>query len=340
MCMATSLYGFQPRCVLVLSTGGGGDVATAAMLAEALRRERVGTVIAASLWERFVRDPAPGPIPLEALSGAEPIASGDAARLSPGCSALREGRLLEPAACKVASLLPIPVYAVNTWGGELSIRRAVEEIAGIHGCDALLDVDVGGDVLAEGHEEELWSPLGDSLGLAAAANSGLPAVLAVHSLGADGELPEERLLERIAQIARSGGYRWIRGLDAIDLGLLEELFQHVETEAGKIALLAARGQYGSTAIRGGTRVVRITVYQAATVFLNARETYEHTPPAKAVAGSSSLEEARRRLNSIGVYTELDLEEDIHPYIVLGRLTPKKLLELRNVGRRRIQGASD
>lgn len=340
MCMATSLFGTRPRCVLVLSTGGGGDVATASMLAEALRREGVDAVVAASLWERFVRDPNPGPVPLGSLAGAEPLAEGDAARLLPGCTAFRGGYVFEPAACRVASLLrSLPVYAVDVWGGELAVRRAVEEIAAVHGCEALLDVDVGGDVLANGHEEELWSPLGDSLGLAAAANSSLPAVLAVHSLGADGELSEEQLLGKIAVLARRGGYRWVRGLDPRDVELLDEILGAIETEASRIPLLATRGLYGSIAIRGGTRRVRVSIYQAATVFVDAAVAYLDTPPARAVTGTASLEEARRRLNGLGVYTELDLEEDIHMHIVLGRLTPKKLIEIKTAGRRRLASPS-
>ncbi|HIQ23684.1 MAG TPA: DUF1152 domain-containing protein [Pyrodictium delaneyi] len=340
MCIATSLFETKPRCVLVLSTGGGGDIATASMLAEALRREGVDAVVAASLWERFVRDPNPGPVPLSSLAGAEPLAGGDAARLFPGCAAFRGGYVFEPAACKVASLLRgLPVYAVNTWGGELAIRRAVEEIATIHGCEALLDVDVGGDVLANGHEEELWSPLGDSLGLAAAANSSLSSVLAVHSLGADGELSEEQLLGKIAAVARKGGYRWIRGLDPHDIELLDEILEAVETEASQIPLLAARGLYGNIAIRGGARHVKVSIYQAATVFLDTAVAYLDTPPARAVAGTASLEEARRRLNSLGVYTEFDLEEDIHVHIVLGRLTPERLIEIKTAGRRRLNALS-
>jgi len=334
--MTATLFGSKPRCVLVLSTGGGGGVATPVVLADAMRREGVRVVIVASLWERFVRDPTPGPVPLDSLAGAEPLAGGDTAQLFPGCIAFRGGVVFEPAACRAASVLRgIPIYAVNTWGGELSIRRAVEEIASIHGCEALVDVDVGGDVLANGHEEELWSPLGDSLGLAAAANSSLPSILAVHSLGADGELPEEQLLEKIARIARDGGYRWIRGLDPRDVELLDAVLQAVETEACRIPLLAARGLYGSTTIRGGTRRVRVSIYQAATIFLDAAKAYLYTPAARAVAGTTSLEEARRRLNSIGVYTELDLEEDIHSYIVLRELSPEKLVELKAIGRRRV-----
>ncbi|KSW12396.1 hypothetical protein CF15_06610 [Pyrodictium occultum] len=335
MCITESIYGWRPRCVLVVSTGGGGDVATASVLAEALRRGGVEAVVAASLWERFVRDPEPGPIPLHSIVGAEPVAGGAAARLHPGCYAVR-GRILEPGACRAAGLLRgLAFYALDAWGGELALRRALEEIAGLHGCEALLDVDVGGDVLAEGREEGLWSPLGDSLGLAASANTGLPGVLGVHALGADGELGEEELLARIAAVAARGGYRWIRGLDRSDLELLEEVLKAVETEASRIPLLAARGAYGWLEIRGGTRRVRVTVYQAATVFLGLREAYEATPTARAVAGTSSLEEARERLNSLGVYTELDLEEDIHPLLELGLLTPERLLDARRAGRRRL-----
>jgi hypothetical protein len=332
LCFLEEIYDNMPRCVIVLSTGGGGDVATALLYAYKIAEEGSRAIVAALPWERYVKDPCPGPIKLSEIASATTYH--DYALLHKGCIAYRCGRVLVPAVCKAALLLNnvVPIYAVDGWRGELGIRRAIKELSTLHGCDSILLVDVGGDVLAEGHEKELWSPLGDSLGLAAAINSDLPSALLVQGPGADGELSDKQLYRIIAELAKRGALMWVRGLSARDAKTLEHITSVIHTEAGRIPLLAFKGFYGWYEIRGGTRRVWIDVSKATAVILRAEHVYKFSKPAQIVAGTTSLHEARRRLNEHGVYTELDLEEDIHALIELGELTPGKLLKIREKSR--------
>ena len=338
--MLEEVWGWRPRCVLVASTGGGGDAGSAAAYAEIVARHGARAVVAALPWERYVRDPCPGPLPLWAVRGAAELAPG-LARVEPGqCIAHRCGRLLEPAACAAARVLrgAAPVYLLEGWLGPLGVARALEEAASLHGCEALLVFDVGGDVLACGCEEGLWSPLGDSLGLAAARHTSLwgDSVVAVHSLGADGELSEDEVLAYAALAASRGGYRWLRGIASGEKRVLEEVLSAVYTEAGAVALEALRGAYGEKLIRGGTRRLRIDIFKAATVFLDAATVYSWAA-ARHIERASSLEEARRMLNSLGVYTELDLEEDIRLLSLEkgAEPGPKIAQEAREQGRQRL-----
>jgi len=180
--LLVEVFGWRPRCVLVASTGGGGDAGSALYLARVFEGHGARAVLAVLPWERFVRDPAPGPIPLEAFHGVERLAY--TARPLPGlCGAVRRGRPLEPSGCRVAAA-GIPVYLLDGWGGAAGVARGLEEAAGLHGCEAGVAFDVGGDVLATGAEEGLWSPLADSLGLAAVAEVFRgDGVVAVHSPG-------------------------------------------------------------------------------------------------------------------------------------------------------------
>jgi len=331
------VWGWRPRCVAVLATGGGGDAGSATIIADALRRQGARVVVAALPWERYVVDPLPGPVPLSAFRGVEPLGSGLAARATGGCWALRGGRRLEPAACRAAGVARwLPFYLLEGWAGPSGVSRGLEEAAGLHGCEAVVVFDVGGDVLACGCEENLWSPLADAVGLAAALESGLDPVVAVHSPGADGELGEEEVLSAAAWAAARGGYRWVRGLSFLDRGLLEEVLGRVYTEAGRPQLEALRGRWGSMGIRGGTRLVRVGLVQALTLFLDARVAAERAVGGRLV-GASSLAEARERLNSLGVYTELDLEEDVALYLARAGRLPRgvELLSLRASGRRRL-----
>ena len=336
--MLEDIWGWRPRCVLVASTGGGGDAGSAAVVADAVRRMGTDVVVAALPWERYVVDPVPGPIPLSVFQGVEPLGSGLAARVVPGlCQAVRSGRRLVPAACRAAEALPwLPVYLLEGWAGPGGMRRGLCEVAGLHGCEAVLVFDVGGDVLACGCEEGLWSPLADAMGLAAGLETGLAAAVAVHSPGADGELGEEEVLAYVARGASRGGYRWARGLSAIDGPVLRTVLRRVYTEAGLAQLEALEGRYGWRSLRGGTRRVRVGPLQAVTFFLDAG-VVAGWAVGGLLLGAWGLQEARRRLNRYGVYTELDLEEDVSLFAAAhGRLPgPQELLGIRAEGRRRL-----
>ncbi len=330
-----NIYGRNPRCVLILSTGGGGDVATALLYARIASSENARTVILALPWERYVKDPCPGPIELSSFIGVEMLDHVALAKYE--CLAERCAQVFTPTVCKAAKLstATIPVYILDGWSGELGIRRGIEEVASIHGCEAILAVDVGGDVLARGCEENLWSPLGDSLGLAAATNAGFDAKLLVQGLGADGELNEKELLHVIAGLARRGALIWSRGITKKELQVLEEITSYIHTEAGRVPVLGFRGYFGEHRIRGGTRSVSIDIYKTCAVILEAEPVYELSLPAHLVRNTTSLEEARRRLNDAGIYTELDLEIDLHKIIELNELSPSKVIEVRKNGRARL-----
>jgi hypothetical protein len=220
--------------------------------------------LAATPWERFVVDPCPGPLHPEEIQGVASTGLGYA-EVRGGCYAIRgcNKRVFTPQVCRVASISKMPVYIVDLWRGARGVAEALSEIAGLHGVEALLAVDVGGDVLAEGFEPSLWSPLADAIGLAASVESGLPAVAVVHSPGADGELPIDYILERLGDVAAAGGLRAARLVSRREIEAMEELVASgFVTEAGLAQVLAARGVRGLFALRGGTRRVELSILQA------------------------------------------------------------------------------
>lgn len=76
-------------------------------------------------------------------------------------------RVVVPQAVNAPRALNRPVYVVDMYSGVEGYVRALREIASVEGVDCIVGVDVGGDSLASGSEEELWSPLADWVELVA-----------------------------------------------------------------------------------------------------------------------------------------------------------------------------
>ncbi len=319
------------RCMLVVGAGGGGDVVSAYLLAKALEQVGYRTVVASLVWERFVRDPEPGPIPIRELKGMVELGDWSGVSLGP-CYAIRRGVIVEPAACRLSRLSSEPVGLLDAYGGELAVRLGLLELASLNGCDAVLAVDVGGDILAVGCEPGLWSPLADSITLAATALTGLEAYVVVYAPGADGELAQDEVVDRAGSLYRS--FVTVLGLPARLLRSYAWLVKGVGTEAGSVPLTFIEKGPGVRMIRGGSRWVYVNPFTTAAIVLEARGVYGASPLAKAVTGSTSILEASQRLNELRVFTELNLEEGIALLRGLGLdPTPQLLTRIREEGRR-------
>jgi hypothetical protein len=171
-------------------------------------------------------------------------------------------------------------------------------------------LDVGGDVLAHGHEPGLASPLCDAIVLAAGIRLArdIPVVAAVYGPGCDGELTPEEVLQRITELQSAGALLGAWGLTPEACDLVEAATESVPTEASLMAVRCARGERGSVPIRGGRRMVELTPLGALTFFFDPLAAASSAIPlASAVSPAASLEEAHDALTAMGVRTELELE---------------------------------
>src|SRR3954468_15334245 len=156
----------RSRRPLVIGIGGGGDVVGALATAEAARlyhgaRPLVGGVS----WERRPIDPVPGP---RAASEIE-----DATELAPGVLLARartrvRGRDVLFAESHMAEYLGEATVLVDVMRGPAAIAAGLAAAGARLEVDLIVFADVGGDVLAHGHEPGLGSPLCDAVMLAAA----------------------------------------------------------------------------------------------------------------------------------------------------------------------------
>ncbi|MGC9071633.1 MAG: DUF1152 domain-containing protein [Acidilobus sp.] len=328
----TSLAGaVKGRKVLVFGIGGGGDVVGALYMYLKVRKLGGIPLLGAVVWERYSVDPYPGPIPLESMIDVEPL--GPSSALVTGSSyALRFGRELKPQLVRVAGLINEKALFIDISKGSEGVRQAIEGVSGQLGVEVVIGVDVGGDVLALGCEEGLWSPLADSVALAGLhASSGVRRLLAVHAPGADGELSTELVLSYVADIARSGGLIGIHGLESDEVSVLQNVVNGVVTEASLMPLLAFRGEQGPRRMREGTRSVSLSPVIATTYLLDVDVTYERSPLAKLVDGTMGISQARQVLNSRCIYTELDLEYDLFELRGAASERPLNVSEVRRQG---------
>lgn len=305
------------RRALLIGMGGGGDVVGALALTPLVERLGSDWALGGVAWERTPIDPRPGPRSLEEIRGGRPC--GPAAVLAGPSTTSSDG--IEFSESRMAGHVGRSVLLLDITRGPRAVAQGLAEAAAELDCDAIVLIDVGGDVLAHGHEPGLASPLCDSIMLAAAASlaggetnrqSGErwrgAVVAAVYGPGCDGELTPDEVLERVEGLSATGALLGAWGLEPSACELVESAARVVPTEASLQAVRCARGERGEAAIRGGRRTVQLTPLGALTFFFDPVETVASAAPlAAAVAPATSLEEAHQALESLGVDTELGLE---------------------------------
>lgn len=299
----------RARRPLVLGMGGGGDVVGALATAESARiYDGAEPIVGGLAWERLAVDPVPGPRAASEIVDAEEIAPGV---LLAGPQTRVRGTQMRFAESRTAEFLAQRTVLVDVHPGPDAIASGMGEAATRLGCDLLLFIDVGGDVLARGEEPGLRSPLCDAVMLAAASRlraAGHEVILGVFGIGCDAELTPDEVLARVAAIAGAGGLCGARGLTEAVARRLEGATQLVPTEASAQAVRAFRGGSGLARIRGGTRELELSSVAALTFYFDVEVTFQvNGRLARAVADAASLEEANEELRRLGVRSELDLE---------------------------------
>ena len=302
----------RARRPLVIGMGGGGDVVGALASAEFCRiYDGADPIVGGVTWERRPIDPVAGPRSSDEIAGAEELAP--RILLADAGTRVRD-RDVYFAESRMAEFLGEQTVLIDPHGGAGAVARGLAQATARLGHDLTVFVDVGGDLLAEGGERGLRSPLCDALMLAAAArlaDDGVPVLTAVFGVGCDGELTPAEVFARIAGVAAAGGLCGARGLTEPVAERLEGAMRHVPTEASAQAVRAFRGDSGQVAIRNGARRVELSSAAALTFYLDVGVTVRTAGRlAQAVDGADNLEEASAALNALGVRTELDLERDV------------------------------
>ena len=295
---------------LVIGIGGGGDVVGA--LASARLCERRGTppVLGGMTWERRPIDPRPGPRPASEVVGARTLGTG--VMLAGPDTRTIDGVLF--AESRMAAIRGEPTVLVDPGPGPSALAGGLAAACAELQADLVLLVDVGGDVLGDGSEPGLASPLCDAVMLATGVHLGRRGVRvagAVFGPGCDGELTTEELLDRFARLSAAGGLIGTEGLTPAVADTLARACAEIPTEASAQAVRCARGELGLVAIREGRRQVRLSPLGALTFYFEVEAAVGGVARlAAAVLDANDLEHANELLRSLGVRTELDYERSM------------------------------
>jgi hypothetical protein len=296
---------------LVLGMGGGGDVVGALATAETMRLyDGADPIVGGLTWERRSIDPVPGPRGAGEIEGGEVLATGV---MLAGSRTRVRGRDLLFAESRMAAFLNAPTVLVDANLGPGAIADGLARAAAGLRRDLIVFVDVGGDVLAQGDEPGLRSPLCDAVMLAASERlrqAGHAVLLGIFGIGCDAELTADEVLARIADVAAAGGLCGVRGLTEPVARRLESAIDLVPTEASAQAVRAFRGVSGPITIRDATRTLQLGPVAAQTFYLDVQTTISTAGRlARAVAAASDLQAANAVLREFGLATELDSELD-------------------------------
>lgn len=290
-----------------MGIGGGGDIVGALAVADLAERLGTEAIVGGITWERRPIDPLPGPRLLAEVDGLvrrlnDAVGLAGPATTGPGGFRFAEGGMAEALGTETVLVDPNP--------GPRGVAAALDDAAAQLGCDLIVLLDVGGDVLGHGDEAGLASPLADAVLLAASAHLATPSVLGVFGAGCDGELRPAEVLARIAEVAEAGGLLGSWGLTPDAADRLEAAIAHVPTEASAMAVRCARGGLGPTAIRDGRRTVELGPAGGITFFLDPAAAMRSAARlAEAIVDADSLLAAEDVLAARGVRTELASERE-------------------------------
>ncbi len=301
------IIGNSKRAIL-LGVGGGGDIVGTIPTADFLGMFGVECVLGGLSWERSVIDPMPGPRKFEETVNARKL--NDVVWWAGKDTATSTG--VRFAEAGVAEVTGRETLLIDIHGGPDVVAKGILDAARTLGADLIVGIDVGGDILSRGDEPGLMSPLADSIMTAAfyLVEKEMPAFLGLFGYGSDGELTTDELEDSMKVLAREGGLLGSWGLTPEALELMGRVIAVVPTEASRMPVLVAKGEFVETNIRSGRRHVSLSMSSTVTYYFSPAVLYEKLSVlSRRVSGARSLTEANEALHTVGVRTELDIELD-------------------------------
>lgn len=287
---------------LYIAAGGGGDAITATALAHAFQDPE--PVVMTYSWDRLMIDPVPGPRSAGDFTGLRQLAPGvlevvpSTAPISPAGSSLP----------RLSHDLPARLLLLDPTGGAWGMSDQIAAAAHLFGVSRITVLDVGGDILTDGSDPGLRSPLADQLALAAAVGAidfvRATATVIIAAPGIDGELPLDVVLGRL-QTLRAGR----RHVDYQAASTIRNIFRWHPSEASGLLAAAAEGLRGIVEVRDAGDQVLLTSETTEIFQASAEATAEITPAGGLLLSSRSLQEAEEIIRDLTGISEIRYETE-------------------------------
>ncbi len=271
----------------------------AALLVHHSLGRRTAPVVMSYSWDRYVMDPVPGPRSVGDYQGLRPLT--ERSWRVTGESRVRWAAT--PTLPLLARLTGAQVVLLDPHQGAVAMSQTMAEALREFAAREVTLVDVGGDVIAEGHESQLMSsPLGDSLALAALAKVGVCVSVVVAGPGLDGELPASRVAARCDEIASDSLQVTPEAVQTCG-GILRE---H-PSEATALLAAAALGIRAEVEIRDSGALVSVTDTSAAAYVIPYERALKVNRLAQRLVDTTSLAEAEQITTDVCGRCELTYE---------------------------------
>jgi hypothetical protein len=289
----------QRRRTLLVAAGGGGDALASLLVSRRLPDDGEVPIVASYSWDRRILDPTPGPRFPTDFEGTRRLTprnieiTAESRLRSGGLSTLR----------LLAEATPAQFVLLDPSSGALGMRQQLIELVEHFAFASVLLVDVGGDLVATGTEEDLRSPLADALALATLADFPLPVRVAIAGPGLDGELAPSYVRSRCLAL---GGELFGRLVASDVEPYLPALAQH-PSEATTLLAAAAVGMTGRAEIRDSADLVSLDDESADVYVLDASSAVAFNQLAQKLVTTHSIAEAEAVTVAICGRSELDYE---------------------------------
>ncbi|TQL21167.1 hypothetical protein FBY37_3144 [Streptomyces sp. SLBN-134] len=248
-------------------------------------------------WDRLLIDPLPGPRGADSFTGLEPVTQ--SVRSVPA-----EAQPIAPAGStlpRLATELPHTLALLDPHHGAEGITRQLEELVS-HLAPASIDLlDVGGDILAQGDEPTLKSPLAHALTLAACCQVNAPIRLLVAGPGLDGEIsPTTCALCSALPSTPSRPRTWRRSAAS---------WKWHPSEATAMLAATARGARGICEVRDAGLPVPLTDEGPTVHEVDLDDAVSRNSLAPAIMTIATLDEAEAHSREICGFSEIDYERN-------------------------------
>jgi hypothetical protein len=284
---------------LLVAAGGGGDALASLLLSHQLSTGSRVPVVASYSWDRRILDPLPGPRSITDFGAVR--------QLTPHNVEVTASSRLRSGGQSTLSLLAETTAArfvlLDPHSGAVGMRRQIMELIQHFSFESVLLVDVGGDLVSTGSEDELRSPLADALALASLGDFPASVHVAVAGPGLDGELSPSYVRSRC--ISLGGNLR--AHLDGSHVEPYFSALAKHPSEATTLLAAAALGIVGTAEIRDNSDTVAVTDASAEIYVLSGSGAFAGNKLAQELTATRSLAEAEAATLAVCGRCELDYE---------------------------------